>query len=458
MTIVVLLMVDLDIASAQIPRPIHFLVTVSDTQLSNSRGDGLLTNVSAETKRFAKGETIEDSDLELRDLGPGLTYYAIPDGAGSVALTPDDGVASVGSGGQVDIVGDTNTQSIVSFVLPERLYPTGGTGNGFVTVRFNSTSAAWGDAGAEVHYFDPSSPTTVSLGASGSVSIVLGGVFEVSAKAGPDAYEGEASLTVSGDTIAHLIHFLVQVRGFVILPGTTDLELSNLVSGRSYSATPDGAGSITLTPKDGVASVISKGGADFVAFPNTQLLVSWVMPSRLYLTSGSGTGFVTVRFDSTSTAWGIAGAEVHYFDPHTPTGISLDSAGTATIVLGGLFQVDSGTAAGTYEGEALVTAQFVTSVDQHSDAHYPISFELSQNYPNPFNPTTTIRYQIPTSSNVQLGIFDIMGREVATLVKDLMAPGEYFAKLDASSYSSGIYFYKLEAGSYSQVKKLVLIR
>lgn len=167
-----LLIVGLNTASAQIPQPIHFLVTVTATPLA-----------------------ISPTDLEIDDLSTNQTYTAIPDGAGALALTPNDGVASVGSQGQADIVGDPNSQILVSFVLPTRLYPTGGAGAGYVSTRFNSTSAAWGPAGAEVNYFDPRNPTSMSLDVAGAVTIVLGGIFEVGPQVGPDAYEGEALVT-----------------------------------------------------------------------------------------------------------------------------------------------------------------------------------------------------------------------------------------------------------------------
>jgi hypothetical protein len=85
-------------------------------------------------------------------------------------------------------------------------------------------------------------------------------------------------------------------------------------------------------------------------------------------------------------------------------------------------------------------------------------FALEQNYPNPFNPSTTISFSLPSKSFVTLKVFDIMGREVATLVNEELSAGNYLQKWNATKMSSGIYFYRLQAGSFTETKKLVLLR
>jgi hypothetical protein len=88
----------------------------------------------------------------------------------------------------------------------------------------------------------------------------------------------------------------------------------------------------------------------------------------------------------------------------------------------------------------------------------PQSFGMEQNYPNPFNPSTTISYQLPIQSHVTLKIFDLLGREVATLVNGMEAASYKSVTFDAHSLSSGVYYYRLQAGNYIEVKKLLLIR
>jgi hypothetical protein len=88
----------------------------------------------------------------------------------------------------------------------------------------------------------------------------------------------------------------------------------------------------------------------------------------------------------------------------------------------------------------------------------PRTFDLEQNYPNPFNPTTQINYAVPEQSDVQIEVYNVIGRRVATLVNREMAPGNYTVNFDASSLSSGMYFYRLKAGSTLLTKKMTLIK
>ena len=94
----------------------------------------------------------------------------------------------------------------------------------------------------------------------------------------------------------------------------------------------------------------------------------------------------------------------------------------------------------------------------------PVEYKLYNNYQNPFNPSTTIRYSIPSQVGasstvfVQLKIYDILGREVQTLVSETKNPGNYEATFEAKNLASGIYLYMLKAGNFIQVKKMILLR
>ena len=88
----------------------------------------------------------------------------------------------------------------------------------------------------------------------------------------------------------------------------------------------------------------------------------------------------------------------------------------------------------------------------------PNDFDLSQNYPNPFNPTTTIKFRVASFGFVSLKVYDVLGREVATLVNERMNGGSYVVTFDASKLPSGVYFYRLIAGNNTAIMKMVLIK
>lgn len=170
------------------------------------------------------------------------------------------------------------------------------------------------------------------------------------------------------------------------------------------------------------------------------------------------------------------------------TGISVDRSGAVFVAfvdnnnvpLGVYFTTDGGTS-WTHAG---LDSVYVTALVSYGDSTYalssnagaffigksgpftnvlqttgaPRSFALFQNYPNPFNPSTVISYQLPVNSQVTLRIYDLLGREVQTLVNEKEPAGRYSVAFTASNLSSGIYFYTIRAGNYSAVKKMLLIK
>jgi len=88
----------------------------------------------------------------------------------------------------------------------------------------------------------------------------------------------------------------------------------------------------------------------------------------------------------------------------------------------------------------------------------PVGFSLNQNYPNPFNPSTKISFTLPSSSNVSLKVFNMLGQEVSELVNKNLEPGKYSVDFNAEKLSSGIYFYKISSGDFIQTKKMIIIK
>ena len=97
-------------------------------------------------------------------------------------------------------------------------------------------------------------------------------------------------------------------------------------------------------------------------------------------------------------------------------------------------------------------------VGVHEADNIPVTFSLEQNYPNPFNPSTTVSFGIPYSSFVTLRVYDLLGREVGSLVNEEKGPGTYSVMLDATALASGVYFYRLQTTGFVETKKLMVLR
>ncbi len=104
-------------------------------------------------------------------------------------------------------------------------------------------------------------------------------------------------------------------------------------------------------------------------------------------------------------------------------------------------------------------ADILTDVQSEENEIAEITtYELLQNYPNPFNPATTINYQIPEAGKVTLKIYNILGKEIATLVNEIQSAGNYKVNFNASNLPSGVYFYKIDAGKFSNTRKMMLVK
>ncbi len=120
------------------------------------------------------------------------------------------------------------------------------------------------------------------------------------------------------------------------------------------------------------------------------------------------------------------------------------------------------------EGSAIVSQLWLKETGRGFSAQpienlIPSAYRLDQNYPNPFNPTTTIRYALPNDGPVTLKVYDITGREVATLVNEQKNAGTYEVRFDAKNssgktMSSGVYFYRIKVGTFSETMKFILLK
>jgi hypothetical protein len=136
-------------------------------------------------------------------------------------------------------------------------------------------------------------------------------------------------------------------------------------------------------------------------------------------------------------------------------GYSVAISSEGTIIEGGIFDNGAIGAAWIFHNPTIGITPISNEI--------PKVFSLSQNYPNPFNPSTVIKFNIPSVGNaymrsVQLKIFDILGREVATLVNQQLQPGTYEVNFDGTNFPSGVYYYRINAGDFSETKKMIMIK
>jgi hypothetical protein len=97
-------------------------------------------------------------------------------------------------------------------------------------------------------------------------------------------------------------------------------------------------------------------------------------------------------------------------------------------------------------------------IPQNNETIAPVEYKLEQNYPNPFNPTTSIYYRLKKAGYVTLKIYNMLGQEIAGLVKENQSEGYHSVEFNAFDIPSGIYFYQIKSGEFSDIKKMMLVK
>ena len=140
-----------------------------------------------------------------------------------------------------------------------------------------------------------------------------------------------------------------------------------------------------------------------------------------------------------------------------PRSLKLVAAGVLLLgltVFAGCQAINTGYVVGA-GGVILKTTNGISDIKTKWDLT-PAAFVLQQNYPNPFNPQTTIKFNIPRSGSVTLKVFNVLGKEIGTLINGRLEAGEHQAIFDASNLPSGIYFYSLQTGGIHQTKRMIV--
>jgi hypothetical protein len=152
---------------------------------------------------------------------------------------------------------------------------------------------------------------------------------------------------------------------------------------------------------------------------------------------GSGIGVSVFSNKTTRGSFTQFNATINYFAGGVP-----DSCWMWFAIIGSSANGDTIHAGSTFTLDDLTLSGTATGVEQQSTE--PVSYSLSQNFPNPFNPSTMIAYQTAKSGPVRLAVYDILGREVATLVNSVQPQGSHEVRFDAGELSSGVYIYRLQ--------------
>ncbi len=174
-----------------------------------------------------------------------------------------------------------------------------------------------------------------------------------------------------------------------------------------------------------------------------------------------GTGNMTSIAGIGDNYWLTRGANIYGSTDFGATWTGAGFTGTVSNTLWGTFVTSgspclTGWSAGA-NGTLVKLNGVVVGINDPS-SQIPSEFRLAQNYPNPFNPTTSITFDMPAAGNVELKVYDILGKEVASLVSGNMNAGTHVVPFDASTLASGVYIYKLTSGSFSDSRKMVLIK
>ncbi|MBL8006913.1 MAG: T9SS type A sorting domain-containing protein, partial [Ignavibacteria bacterium] len=177
-----------------------------------------------------------------------------------------------------------------------------------------------------------------------------------------------------------------------------------------------------------------------------------------YLHSGTSSNLYSIRFLNKKNGWVLGSDYYNTFVLVTTNGgqsWTKKSCGTGNS-LTSVFFTDKNT--GWVTGSNGTILKTTTGGNEYLPSEIPSGYSLNQNYPNPFNPVTNLEFGIPDLGFVTLKIYDILGKEIKTLINENLNPGKYEIVFNGSGLPSGVYFYKLTAGDFTDTKRMMLIK
>ena len=225
-----------------------------------------------------------------------------------------------------------------------------------------------------------------------------------------------------------------------------DLLLTGNAQGTDYGVT---AATDMLTIEDSTHP-IANGGIGTIAVSNSAFGMNYGVPSGSARTVASADGGKAVIFTYTTDATLVGGSSV----PARRVGFYMDAAGLDIATTDGEILLENALLWALGRDDEIAG----TVAIETRDAAVPDVFHLDQNYPNPFNPNTLLPFSVAVASPVSLTVYNVLGQEVAILVDEPLAAGNYTAGFRADGLSSGVYLYRLQAGSTVVTRKMLLAK
>lgn len=255
----------------------------------------------------------------------------------------------------------------------------------------------------------------------------------------------------TGTTVDFRAVYAIGSTGFAVGSGGTICRYN----GSSW--VPQVSGTTTVTFND-------------VAFVNDQIGYVVGTDGTICKTTNGGTTWVpldaglaginlrSVRLANANVVWAVGDGGLVAQTADGGTTWTVSGLGVSDDLLGIDFVQGQGVIVGKAGKGFKFTTTLVDVREANPPGQFPAAFVLEQNYPNPFNPTTIIKFSLPEAGHVTLRVYDVLGREVKSLVSEFMSSGHYETTFVATGLASGVYFYRLTSGGFSLTRRLVLLR
>ncbi|MBI3195400.1 MAG: T9SS type A sorting domain-containing protein [Ignavibacteriae bacterium] len=436
---------------------------------------------------------IISQDGEFVGVQRGLTYDVAYDTfKGTTIITPDNGIEYTSMDVGVDIFGNNSTDIFVEMLLPDTLWSQNGTP---LTISFPSAGASSGIRIENGELFNPNIKNSFTLNDTGSCKLRLGFVVTIpwTPIRSTDVYQGRITSTVyyndGNSEITHrfttVMMMSVVVDAIKLLLIEKDGGVEGTISNVFYSVEYDtSAETRIIYPNINGEIVTGDIGVDIIGDTNSNIIFETDFPTHIIDTNGDS---ISITFPSQGVASGYWVESNQLFNPNIGNAFSLGGNGTCKLRFGYEFLIPSNATKGdTYIGQILcngyysspnfqlnqMTSAVITihvrikdSTLSVTEENLPNKIELLQNFPNPFNPLTNFGFRIANFGLVTLKIYDVLGREVATLDNEVKEAGEHFLQWNASGFPSGVYYYRLMvtptaglSGEFILVRKLLFLK